>query len=871
MIRRTLPVLACLVVLSCGSPPESKLPPPRQSVVVEPSARRNAGNLLESLELAEVEPGTYGPLSVSLAGGALAIWAAPGEAVRDFYAAVLDKQGKRKAPPFVVGQCPASLGLVQLKAVAGDSLAQLVYSVQTETQNTKLVSQLLDAEGHQKVPPVELVTTQAALLWMDVVDTSAGPIVFYATGQNNRAVLRAVGLGLNGAIRFADREVTAGLRAWQVAASPTGAVLGVVRGEEQGRGGKVELLLLDSQAAPMREAVQLSSAANAELDLDLVRVADHFVVAWSERSPIDARILMASVDASGKVVTKAAFATPALGEQALVKLVSSGTLGRAALVWEELNLPTDRRRISMMEIDELAQRTSDVASLPCSVQSSQLPEIVASPDGWGILTLDDGRPSAKGELGEPTPIYVELGPKLQPKAASVLRFAEPPEAIPLLAWGLDCRNGCRATVAFDGEKVQLRTALLSSVGSLEQSSLRAKSLTAAPDVTQALPRLEQLETLLEVEPLADFAVSHEAGKSHVAYLTYFDPAISLTQLNKSPPDGRKEPPQARLDVVTIAEPSLSSAPSTVSYRATSQPGVSMAAANETGERVLAWSALEQGSPQLFLSRIGADGKKLGQRMLTHRKGDLDDVTVVPSGDGYLAAWIDERSGSSAFYATRVTKTLERRGNEQRVSQGVGQVTALAVLPRNGYILSVWAEVRADAKKRRVELFARRLSLVDASPLAPPVRLLELTGAVRFLTATRYESGALLTFLEVMQEGNSVDEPGRVRFLRLDEQAQVAGATTGLSDAELAPVSVALDCPGKLCHGVVNLDLGGRGQLSAFVFDPTQAKVPELVPIVRSLGTVEQNVPPVLIGNHLFAVDQVDAERVRLQRATLRWE
>jgi hypothetical protein len=31
------------------------------------------------------------------------------------------------------------------------------------------------------------------------------------------------------------------------------------------------------------------------------------------------------------------------------------------------------------------------------------------------------------------------------------------------------------------------------------------------------------------------------------------------------------------------------------------------------------------------------------------------------------------------------------------------------------------------------------------------------------------------------------------------------------------------------------------------------------------------VAPVLIGNHLFAVDQVDAERVRLQHATLRWE
>jgi hypothetical protein len=161
--------------------------------------------------------------------------------------------------------------------------------------------------------------------------------------------------------------------------------------------------------------------------------------------------------------------------------------------------------------------------------------------------------------------------------------------------------------------------------------------------------------------------------------------------------------------------------------------------------------------------------------------------------------------------------------------------------------------------------------VDGQPLAPAQRLLEISGAVKFLSATRFETGAVLSWLEVMSEGNSVDAPGRVRFLRLDDKAMAAGPTTGLPEAGLSPVSVALDCPAKQCHGVVTADAGGRGELFAFSFDPLAATVPELVSVIRSLGTVEQNVTPVLLGDHLFAIDQVDAERARILHATLRWQ
>jgi hypothetical protein len=241
------------------------------------------------------------------------------------------------------------------------------------------------------------------------------------------------------------------------------------------------------------------------------------------------------------------------------------------------------------------------------------------------------------------------------------------------------------------------------------------------------------------------------------------------------------------------------------------------------------------------------------------------------GDGWLVSWLDERPSGVDVYTQRLTKTLERRGNELRVSQGTGQVTALSLLPQPGYVLAVWSEVKKVASRRQVELYARRLSLVDGAPLAPAVRLLENVGAVKFLALTRYKSGALLSWLDGMQDGNSIDTPARVRYVRLDENGAVASATMGLNESSFSPVSLALECPAQRCHGVVTMDLGGRGELLAFDFDPTVEKAPELVPVIRSLGTVEQNVAPVLLGEHLFAVDQVDAERTNVIHATLRWQ
>jgi hypothetical protein len=767
----------------------------------------------------------------------------------------------------VVAECESDLGLVVLKPVGNEKQALVLYSTQSEEQTTKVRALLLDGEGKPKNTTLELVTLRSALLWLDVIDTRSGPIVLYAVNRDERAEIRAVGLNPNHSLRFADREVASGLRAWQAVKSPDGAALAVVTAGEKGRGGQVSLRLLDDQATLVGKPIELSNEGTAEIDLDLTRVRKAYVLAWSERRRVDSTVMLAAVDAKGNVMTPPSRATRPLGEQSLVRLIPPGPLGKAALLWEELNLPNERRRLSLAEVDENGKIASSTVYLPCVGQGNQVPEIVATSKGWSLLTIDDGAPSTNGEERNPVPVYLELGPEMIARSKQDLRFGATNNEIPLLAWGLVCQQGCRMTAAFDGDNVQIKNIKFGDVGL--ESSRRAAAQSFVRQASNQTPRLEELESVLEVEPLADFSVNRSAKGFQLSYLTYFEATAPLAKLAKPGPDGRTDPLQARVDVLSLPESFVPSTPTSISFRATSQPGVAVATGNaQDPETVVAWSALDKGQPQVFASLYGVDGKKRTQRMLTHRTGALDEVTAVAVPEGWYVAWLDERGPMGELYGMRLSKTLDRRGGEQKVSQGTGQVTSIALLPQSNYLLAVWSEVKKTAQRRNAELYARRLSLVDGSPLSTATRLLENSGAVKFLTVTPFGSGAVLSWLEVMQEGNSVDAPGRVRYVRLDDRGALVSTIKDITTPNLVPVSLAIDCMEKRCHGVITTDLGGRGELLAFDFDPTVEQAPSLVPLFQSLGTVEQNVAPVLLGNHLFAVDQVDAERARIWHATL---
>lgn len=852
-----------------------------RSNAAAPTAKERAGTseqpstALPAFELARVEPGTYGPVSVGLEAGTLTVWAVPRQRGRTWHARAIDRDGRASTPARVIAETSLDLGLVSLNPVSQGLQGLLVYSLQPAEQSTTLHALLLDSSGAPKSSTVLLTKLNSNLLWTQAVDMGAGPIVFYAVARGDRAEIRAVGLTPDGRIRFVDRPVVSDLRAWQIINAPDGATLAVIRANGQGSGSIVSLYLLDQSAATSAGPIDLDDRPSTEGDLDLTRVGKNYVVAWSSRAAIDSRIYLAAVDPSGSIVSAARPALAANGEQVLIKLVPPAKQGRAVMVWENASLPFQRRMLSLAQVDDRGNVPSNVVNLACSSRSNVLPEIVATAEGFSALTFDDSDDTSAAKMSDPMPTYVEFDTGLVPRAAVplVLEAAKDRTAVPLLAWGLDCRHGCRALGALDDSPVTIATVPLSDVSKRPNAQELARRVTATQPTTGL--RVESLESLTELEPIADLAAIPGKDGFLVTAVTYFDPTTPLKRLAKPGPDGRTDPLQARLDVLPFStKQNAPPTPVTLSFRANSLPGLSVAASKgKTAGFGVAWSAIDQGQPQVFMTTLGEDGKKLQQRMLTHKRGRLGDLALTANEDGWLVAWMDERTEQPNLYAVALSPTLERRGAEQRLTTASLDASDLSValVPLQTEAVLVYAVSRRAGRNRSVELYTRRVSKRDAQPIGTEQRVLELSGPAKFLSAVPHEDGIVVAWIEVAADAGLADKDAKVRWVRLDKQGAAVTQPSTLTIPDAVPAAMAVECPGERCHGVLTVDVGGRGELQAFTFHPRAAETITTIPLTRSLGTAEQNVAPVLSGEHVFMIDQIDAERTRVVHAKLRWE
>src|SRR6185436_2596475 len=104
-------------------------------------------------------------------------------------------------------------------------------------------------------------------------------------------------------------------------------------------------------------------------------------------------------------------------------------------------------------------------------------------------------------------------------------------------------------------------------------------------------------------------------------------------------------------------------------------GVALAAGDPAKkEALLVWAAIDNKQPQVFATALDKTGKKLLQKMITRRTGELSDVAVAFAGDGYLLSWIDERNGDPELYAAKLNRLLQRAGPERRLTSSKGAAT-----------------------------------------------------------------------------------------------------------------------------------------------------------------------------------------------------
>jgi hypothetical protein len=537
---------------------------------------------------------------------------------------------------------------------------------------------------------------------------------------------------------------------------------------------------------------------------------------------------------------------------------------RGYLAWEALEAQAaSYRTFQVAEFQPNGRVSSPRGLFEYWKMDGSMPEIAATPHGVAVLTLAPlcEREAPCNKTAPIAPEFIEFD------AGFAIRSTEPlwsangasPSS---LAWNLTCPNGaCFALTAQNGVPSPVALTRLEHLSDTYRAPAQRVELPPPP-------RIIGEEALAESAPLSQIALTETNAGTLLGWITDFDPTTPWVKLKKPTADGRFEPLRARLELQGFAASAPFTAlggPETLSLRAHSLGGIALSRGPGQKDTLAAWAGLDGGQPQVFLTLLDPLGKKLTQRMLTHKTGDLSDVALAPAGADYLVAWIDERSGDPELYATRVNHALNHVSPEQRLTQAPGAATDLSLVATKSGAIAVWADARDSEQAGSADIYALALRGSDASRSAAEL-VLQKTRTHSFAPIARaYGEGALVAWLEAASE-RAEGEPSHVNFAVLDEAGRLVGSVQSANLGEGTPVTIGLDCAERTCHALVSVDANARGELYAVGFRDGKPQNPVRV---RTSNNAPSIVAPLVHGSEVY-IGEVQQGRARLRRLQLEW-
>jgi hypothetical protein len=823
------------------------------------SAATRAGiPALEATLVTEVPAGTYGPYVGRSRDGALLAWAPQVNGKRTWQTVQLDAAGNPRGKPHTVAEAGGEIGLVTLRGDPDGTEFTLVSTRRTALQEWVDVT-LLRADGTPIAAPRNLAELAGRALWVESVGFGEHRVVLWAVRSGEAAEIHAVALDARGEPQAAARKVADGVNAWQATAFGAGAALGVVRALPDGKRA-VEVHLLDSSATDRRAPVSLAGGKPA-LDIDIGALGDRLLVTWSDARDGESRVYRSLLAADGSVSSPPAAVTEPLGEQVLVRTIAPPNSSRAFVVWENLDHTSTARAFDIAAVDRDGRTGGERGRIDFDSDDESVPEFAAAGDGLAALTLAQAcLAKERCEQSEVLPTFVRFDAGLRPVVSEPLRLETLSGNAAELGWGLSCSgSSCFALAALSRSPAPIYVAKLAGRAGAFVPAARALG-------SEPLPRVRENRVLANTDPLAALALARVGKASLSAYLTDFDPTTPWVRLTKPAPDGRMDPLRARLELIPITENGAAAAPKTLSLRAHSVGGIALTP-NAAGTEVLsAWTGVDAGQPQVFLTMLGPDGTRRNQRMLTRKTGDANDVAAVALNGAYIVAWVDEREGDPEVYVSKVDSRLNRIGAEQRLTQAPGPATEVSLAVTGERAVVAWADARDPARPGDADVYVARLGAKDAVPVAPAAAVLATRGHSLSPLVRSFGDGVAIAWLE-RGEGEEAQGAGLMfGVLDLNGGFKQAPALTALQGE---PTALALDCTPTACDLVVALAFEDNARLlAASVGLGAAPALRELLPL-RSRAAARTRLS--LIGPELLFADTDGGSDWRMRRALIDWQ
>jgi len=756
-----------------------------------------AESTLGSGAMARVPSGTFGPHLALTDVGAFVAWAEPAaDGVRWHTMVSATKTRLRLGP-----ELPKTTGMLSFfelgRAKGGAALAWVAKRDRLEVVSVTL----LKPSGVSA--PQELSAEEGEVLWAQSAPDPRGTRVLWARRRGASAEISTALLSDVG-IAGPSETLRKDSIGWQLAEGPAGTWLASVEGSSGAA--KLVLVRLDVPA-PERRAIEVAERLTGPTEVDLWVGDAAVVAAFSDGAEGAPRLQMAEVAPNGAVSVASRAITGPRGEQALLELVTGVGGARPWLAWEEPALDgASWRRVLLARLQPNGIVAPE-AWLDVHGERSLLPGLAQTSGQLVALTreaplVDAASGNAPSGLSISTLAVDSAG-------ARVARMNELPVALDrdALCWDLECGPAsCAVLCAQSDSPTSVHFVPLEPREALAHAGVSVGA-TGPLHALVAAPRLLRREVVAAAAAVSDLTIAEGDGRTLLSWVTDFDPALRPAKLERPAPDGRLEPYQAELralclegggaatDPRNLAEPKVV-ADTVVSRRARSLGGVSLSP-ERAGRRVLGWAALDQGKAHVFATLLDAQGKKLKQRLLGRKSGEVTDVQAVTTKTGFLLLWVDDRAGSGQVYAQAVDPELNPVGPERALTTQASAPIGLAVFSRGDELLLGFADGDGDGSDR---IFVMS---IDARTLATVGAPRELPGSDGHVHSPQFfgdvQGGVGIAFVET-RETPAQGTVTAVRLVALDTELRPVRAPRTLFP-EVDPSAFALHCDERGCRAV----------------------------------------------------------------------
>jgi hypothetical protein len=847
------------ITLSCTSAPVPAPDSPERPTTVEAETARGPSQPGLSLP-----PGTVGPFLAPAPGGWVTVWASPEGQDLAWNQASFDSKGVATTAPQRLALAEPGLDLVKLHTF--DTQRGLVLSSFTEETDDDdeptfgLQSFAIALTGGLVSAPGALVAKRRRVIWTEVAPLPNGALVSWAEDVGDRAEVYSIVVNLNGHRQTSITRLHTQARAWQLAAHPKGAMLGVVTLD-----GNVEVVTIDNQGVAS-SPLSISDNHSAEPDIDVSVLGANLLVAFSDRRVLEPHLFSSVVSGDGQLRSEPRLMALPNGAQALLGL-KSGSLGTFAY-WQDLTQSPGEFRLAKVNAEGRIQQPTLALPLP-DVETRaglntvrSLPEVVLN-DAFTAVYLPSCVKGATSCVPNEHPDLVNLDGNLTVSSTHTWFRDTRPD----LVWDFQCaRENCAALTAYYTSPTRVR---LVTAGNTSTNTGAAPAFAPQP-----LPRLS-VQAIVHTPQLAAINAVKGGQGTLLAWLSEFDPNIPYQVPSKPAPDGRYAPVQAQLKTRWLAEdgePRRAACDATteqsISIRARSVAGLDVA--NTRDRNLLVWTAIDNKQPQVFTTLLDGRGQRLKQSMLTRQNGEVLSVSAQAFQDTWFVGWIREEGARTAPYVARLGATLGRMSPDVLIPVGKESISGLELAAT---AQGPWVAMAGTVGEREV------IRLINLDPVTLQVRKSAndpLSSSPRAEAdqwqqfaprLTSWKEGLLLAWLE------RKNDQTRVRALQLDASANVLAAYQSEPAERLTALSI--DCA-ELCRVVAtneHTDETGAGYLAlSTIRSATRANAPvqnlELLQGPNLSSPSALQVPPAIIGGLVYYPD-VSAEEVP-QLLELRW-